>query len=39
MKMDFGLYQQQTTSLIMTQQLRQAISLLQFSAQELSTFV
>ncbi len=37
--MDFGLYQQQTTSLIMTQQLRQAISLLQFSAQELSTFV
>ncbi|WP_257008374.1 RNA polymerase factor sigma-54 [Bacillus sp. FJAT-45350] len=39
MKMDFGLYQQQTTSLYMTQQLRQAISLLQLSTLDLVTFV
>ena len=37
--MEFGLYQQQTTSLVMTQELRQAIHLLQFSATDLSTFI
>ncbi|TWI60018.1 RNA polymerase factor sigma-54 [Halalkalibacter nanhaiisediminis] len=37
--MEFGLFQQQSTSLIMTQELRQAIHLLQFSATDLSTFI
>ncbi|MFC0559356.1 RNA polymerase factor sigma-54 [Halalkalibacter alkalisediminis] len=37
--MQFGLYQQQTTSLVMTQELRQAIHLLQFSAVELTSFI
>ncbi|WP_227937321.1 RNA polymerase factor sigma-54 [Alkalihalobacillus deserti] len=37
--MQFGLYQQQTTSLVMTQELRQAIHLLQFSAVELANFI
>ncbi|ARK32034.1 RNA polymerase factor sigma-54 [Halalkalibacter krulwichiae] len=37
--MQFGLYQQQTTSLVMTQELRQAIHLLQYSAVELTNFI
>jgi RNA polymerase sigma-54 factor len=37
--LQFGLFQQQTTSLVMTQELRQAIHLLQFSAVELSNFI
>lgn len=37
--MEFGLFQQQSTSLVMTQELRQAIHLLQFSAADLSTFI
>jgi RNA polymerase sigma-54 factor len=35
----FGLFQQQTQSLVMTHELRQAIHLLQYSATELSTFI
>ncbi|WP_240374964.1 RNA polymerase factor sigma-54 [Bacillus piscicola] len=37
--MEMGLYQQQTLKLVMTQELRQAISLLQFSTIELSEFL
>ncbi|KHF41225.1 RNA polymerase factor sigma-54 [Halalkalibacter okhensis] len=37
--MQFGLFQQQTQSLVMTQELRQAIHLLQYSATELSSFI
>ncbi|GAE33118.1 RNA polymerase factor sigma-54 [Halalkalibacter akibai] len=37
--MQFGLYQQQTTSLVMTQELRQAIHLLQYSAVELVNYL
>ncbi|MDV2886218.1 RNA polymerase factor sigma-54 [Alkalihalophilus pseudofirmus] len=37
--MQFGLFQQQTTTLIMTQQLRQAINLLQYSTTDLSAFI
>ncbi len=37
--LEMGLYQQQTMKLVMTQELRQAISLLQFSALELSEFL
>lgn len=39
MKMDFGLFQQQTTNLYMTAELRQAISLLQYSALELAEYL
>ncbi|HET7629572.1 MAG TPA: RNA polymerase factor sigma-54 [Bacillales bacterium] len=37
--MELGLLQQQTTKLVMTQELRQAIALLQFSHQELIDFI
>ncbi|NEU30156.1 RNA polymerase factor sigma-54 [bacterium LRH843] len=37
--MEFGLFQHQSTNLVMTQELRQAIHLLQLSATELSTFI
>ncbi|PAM93595.1 hypothetical protein B4N84_17090, partial [Flavobacterium sp. IR1] len=37
--MQFGLFQQQTATLIMTQQLRQAINLLQYSTTDLSAFI
>ncbi len=37
--MEFGLIQQQSTSLIMTQELRQAIHLLQLSATDLSAYI
>ncbi|MDV2684211.1 RNA polymerase factor sigma-54 [Alkalihalophilus lindianensis] len=37
--MQFGLFQQQTTTLIMTQELRQAINLLQYSTTDLSAFI
>lgn len=37
--MEFGLIQKQTTSLIMTQELRQAIHLLQLSAVELTNYI
>lgn len=39
MNMDFGLYQQQSMKLVMTNELRQAISLLQYSTQELLSFI
>lgn len=37
--MDFGLYQQQSLKLVMTTELRQAISLLQYSTSELLSFI
>ncbi|BAB07282.1 RNA polymerase factor sigma-54 [Halalkalibacterium halodurans] len=37
--MEFGLFQQQTTSLVMTNELRQAISLLQYSTVDLAAFI
>ncbi|MDT8858720.1 RNA polymerase factor sigma-54 [Alkalihalobacillus sp. MEB130] len=37
--MQFGLFQQQTQSLVMTQELRQAIHILQYSAAELTSFI
>ncbi|WP_100373988.1 RNA polymerase factor sigma-54 [Bacillus sp. FJAT-45037] len=37
--MQFGLFQQQTTTLVMTQELRQAIHLLQYSTADLSAFI
>ncbi|RXJ01854.1 RNA polymerase sigma-54 factor [Anaerobacillus alkaliphilus] len=37
--MDFGLYQQQSMKLVMTNELRQAISILQYSTQELLSFI
>lgn len=37
--MQFGLFQQQTQNLVMTQELRQAIHLLQYSAAELTMFI
>ncbi|HEY4554366.1 MAG TPA: RNA polymerase factor sigma-54 [Bacillaceae bacterium] len=39
MKMEAGLWQQQTLSLTMTQELQQAIAILQYSAQELTSFL
>ncbi|SFE93826.1 RNA polymerase factor sigma-54 [Alteribacillus iranensis] len=39
MNLEMGLYQQQTIKLVMTQELRQAISLLQYSTQELSEYL
>lgn len=39
MKMDFGLYQQQSMKLMMTTELRQAITMLQYSAIELSNYL
>lgn len=39
MRMDVGLFQQQTTKLVMTTELRQAISLLQYSALDLSHYI
>ncbi|GIN85386.1 RNA polymerase sigma-54 factor [Heyndrickxia sporothermodurans] len=39
MDLKFGLYQQQALKLTMTQELKQAIELLQYSAQELSSFL
>lgn len=39
MKLEAGLWQQQTTQLAMTQELRQAIALLQYSAAELTEFL
>src|SRR5690625_3931282 len=39
MGMEFGLFQQQSTSLMMTQKLQQAIHLLQLSALDLTTFI
>lgn len=39
MSMDFGLYQQQSMKLIMTNELRQAISILQYSTQELLSYL
>ncbi|MCT8140213.1 RNA polymerase factor sigma-54 [Anaerobacillus sp. CMMVII] len=37
--MDFGLYQQQSMKLVMTNELRQAISILQYSTHELLSFI
>ena len=37
--MEFGLFQQQTTNLVMTKELRQAINLLQYSAADLSAYI
>lgn len=37
--MELGLFQQQTMKLVMTQELRQAISILQYSRQELAEFL
>lgn len=37
--MELGLFQQQTMKLVMTNELRQAISILQFSRQELAEFI
>jgi RNA polymerase sigma-54 factor len=37
--MELGLFQQQTMKLVMTNQLRQAISILQYSRQELTEFI
>ncbi|HEU5139065.1 MAG TPA: RNA polymerase factor sigma-54 [Bacillales bacterium] len=37
--MELGLFQQQTVKLVMTQELRQAISILQYSRQELTQFI
>lgn len=39
MNMEFGLYQQQTMKLVMTNELRQAIAILQYSTQELLSFI
>ncbi|OLO38157.1 RNA polymerase sigma-54 factor [Alkalihalophilus pseudofirmus] len=39
MRMDVGLFQQQTTGLYMTKELRQAISLLQYSMIELTQYI
>ncbi|PTY80800.1 RNA polymerase sigma-54 factor [Heyndrickxia sporothermodurans] len=39
MDLKFGLYQQQTLKLSMTQELKQAIELLQYSTQELTSFL
>ncbi|WP_236035250.1 RNA polymerase factor sigma-54 [Alkalihalobacterium elongatum] len=39
MRMDVGLFQQQTTGLYMTKELRQAISLLQYSMTELTQYI
>lgn len=39
MNLEMGLFQKQTMSLVMTQELRQAISLLQLSTQELSDYI
>ncbi|MFB4158861.1 RNA polymerase factor sigma-54 [Geomicrobium sp. JSM 1781026] len=39
MNLEMGLFQQQTMKLVMTQQLRQAISLLQYSSLELSEYI
>lgn len=39
MGMDFGLYQQQTMKLAMTTELRQAIAILQYSTQELLSYI
>lgn len=39
MDLKAGLWQQQTLKLAMTQELTQAIALLQYSAQELSSFL
>ncbi|MEB1808665.1 MAG: RNA polymerase factor sigma-54 [Bacillaceae bacterium] len=39
MRMDVGLFQQQTTGLYMTKELRQAISLLQYSTTELTQYI
>lgn len=39
MNMDFGLYQQQSMKLIMTNELRQAITMLQYSAIELNNYL
>ncbi|MGE8206596.1 RNA polymerase factor sigma-54 [Heyndrickxia sp. NPDC080065] len=39
MELQFGLFQQQTLKLAMTQELKQAIELLQYSAQELTSFL
>src|SRR5699024_5604945 len=37
--MELGLYQQQTMKLVMTQELRQAITILQYSGQELIEYI
>lgn len=39
MNMDFGLYQKQSTKLVMTNELRQAINILQLSTQELVSLI
>lgn len=39
MNLEMGLFQKQTMNLVMTQELRQAISLLQLSTQELSDYI
>ncbi|UTR11708.1 RNA polymerase factor sigma-54 [Evansella sp. LMS18] len=39
MNMDFGLYQQQSMKLVMTNELRQAITILQYSALDLSNYL
>ncbi|MDQ0298309.1 RNA polymerase sigma-54 factor [Salibacterium salarium] len=39
MNLDIGLYQQQSMKLVMTQELRQAISLLQLSTHELTNYI
>ncbi|MCR6107935.1 RNA polymerase factor sigma-54 [Salipaludibacillus agaradhaerens] len=39
MSMDFGLYQQQSMKLIMTNELRQAITILQYSVSELNAYL
>ena len=39
MNMDFGLFQQQSMKLVMTNELRQAISILQYSTQDLVSFL
>lgn len=39
MNMDFGLYQQQSMKLVMTNELRQAITILQYSTQELVSYI
>lgn len=39
MNMDFGLFQQQSMKLVMTNELRQAISILQYSTHELLSFI
>ena len=37
--MEFGLFQKQTTNLVMTQELRQAIHILQYTSLELAHFI